>query len=215
MNKHSLLILLTILALAAAFMIACDTDDSEVGGVEASDDDDSTGDFPGSNECGAYGDSGCNDSDDRACESAALCNMERFDHPEESDCAPNLQWSDELAAVAKAHSKDMCDRDFFDHYNPDNQSPFDRMEDAGISFVAAGENIAMGTNLTSEMANDLWMDEPICEQNHRSNILSRFFTHIGVGLYDCGGDVYITQDFATFNFSDLPDGDHSYCGPGF
>ena len=48
-----------------------------------------------------------------------------------------LKWSDELANVARAHSKDMHDRSFFSHANPDGKSPFDRIKAAGISYSYA------------------------------------------------------------------------------
>ena len=222
MNQNHLLILVILIVSATALLLACDSDDESdaVGLVDdddndSGDDDDGSSKSLGTNECGTYWESGCTDSDDRACTCADLANEHRLEYPEESGCAPSLQWSEALAAVALAHSKDMCDRNFFEHDNPDNESPFDRMDNAGITWVSAGENIAMGTGLSSEQADGLWMDEPICESNHRSNILSRWFTHIGVGVYDCGANVYITQDFATFSFGDLPEGDHPFCGPGF
>ncbi len=225
MKIKGILFLAILFVAAFSLTLACDgdgdDDDSEVGGISANDDDDDSEDDDddwtggGTNECGTYGSVGCDDSDERACESGNLANQDRYEHPEESDCAVNLQWSDDLAQVAYEHSKDMCDRDFFEHANPDGKSPFDRMDDAGIAWVAAGENIAAGTNLTASQANDMWMNEPECEPNHRSNLLSRKFTHIGVGFYDCGNMIYVTQDFATFSFADIPDDPHDYCGGDF
>ena len=223
MGKNILICLVIISALMFTFMIACSgDDDSEVGGIStADDDDDDSGndddDDDATNECGEYGAAqGCSDLSDPECESAYLANMDRAGFPEESDCAPNLIYSDELAAVALAHSKDMCDRDFWDHENPDGKDPFDRMGDAGISFVYAAENLAKGTGLSMEEANNMWMDEPECTHNHRSNLLSRKITHIGVGVYNCpDGWVYITQDFATFSYDDIPDNSHPYCGGDF
>ena len=40
-------------------------------------------------------------------------------------------YNETLAETARAHSQDMIDRNFFDHYNPDGKSPFDRMEANG------------------------------------------------------------------------------------
>jgi Cysteine-rich secretory protein family len=222
-NALSTMILILFAVLLGFQIQACDSDDDDtVGGISSDDDDDDNDnadddddDSTGTNECGTYGSSSCTDGDSRACESADLSNQDRYENPEESDCAPNLQWSEALAAVALAHSKDMCDRSFFDHVNPDGTDPFERMTAAGIDWVSAGENLAYGTNMSAQQANDLWMDEPVCEHNHRSNLLSRNFTHIGVGVYDCGPNVYFTQDFATFSFDDLPSGTHPECGSGF
>lgn len=209
MKKSLISIIIALIVLVIAVGLSCSEDDSEGSDFSIGDDDDDNG---GSNECGEYGDVGCTDSDENACKSADLANNARYENPEESACAPSLQWSVELAEVAYRHSKDMCDRGFFDHENPDGKGPDDRMNDAGVSWTAVGENIAMGTGLTAKQAHDSFMNEPECVPNHRSNILSRFFTHIGVGVYICGQDVYLTQNFASF--SNIPTGDHSYCGAG-
>lgn len=57
---------------------------------------------------------------------------------------PRLVWNDEVAEVARAHSRDMVDRDFFAHTNPDGDSPADRLRDAGIDYRRTAENIAHG-----------------------------------------------------------------------
>lgn len=174
-------------------------------------DDDNTG----PNNCGYNYDQnpGCDESDE-ACQMALLINQDRKAHPDESDCAPAIQWNDNLAQVARQHSKDMCDTGIFDHVI-DGKDPFDRMTDAGINFVAAGENIAMGTDGAYSVA-DLeaaFMNEPECQENHRGNILSRDFTHVGVGVYHCtkDGNLYVTQDFASFDYSDIRTDPNEYC----
>jgi len=187
--------------------------DDDASDDDVSADDDASGGSMYSDACGIdYGaNPGCNSSDP-ACQMAMLINQDRYQNPQEADCAPAIKWNDALADVALAHSTDMCNRNFFDHVNPDGQDPFDRMTAAGIQFVAAGENIAMGTGLTVSQAEDMFMDEPECTPNHRSNILDRDFTDAGVGVYDRGAFVYITQDFASFNFSDIRTDPNEYCG---
>lgn len=94
-------------------------------------------------------------------------------------CEP-LTWHGPTAQVAHAHSEDMRDRDFFSHTNPDGESPFDRLRNAGVSWSgAAGENIAWGTS-SGEMAFDMWINSA----GHRANIENCAFTHHGVGLAD-------------------------------
>lgn len=104
-----------------------------------------------------------------------------------------LEWSDSLAAVALAHSKDMAIRGFFDHTNPDGLSPFDRMKNAGISYRRAAENIAAGQQSPEAVVNG-WMNS----SGHRANILNPQLTHLGVGYY-AGGSYgsYWTQCFIT------------------
>lgn len=101
-----------------------------------------------------------------------------------------LTFSNEIAAVARAHSQDMNDRNFFSHNNPDGLDPFQRMRIGGISFSTAGENIAGGQSASIMMTN--WMNSP----GHRANILNPAFHKIGVGVATNGKyGLLATQDF--------------------
>lgn len=84
-----------------------------------------------------------------------------------------------LRCAARVHSKDMADRAFFDHTNPDGEDPFDRMELAGYSYFTAGENIAAGQMTPSDVMQG-WMDSP----GHCSNIMNPDFAEIGVGTFE-------------------------------
>ncbi|MBR2471625.1 MAG: hypothetical protein IKB55_02965 [Clostridia bacterium] len=103
-----------------------------------------------------------------------------------------LQWSNELASVARAHSKDMNDRGFFSHTNPDGKSAFDRIKAAGISYSYAAENIAAGQS-TPEAVVEGWMNS----KGHRENILNPNLKYLGVGFYEGNGTYkyYWTQNF--------------------
>jgi uncharacterized protein YkwD len=94
-----------------------------------------------------------------------------------------------LAAVARAHSEDMRDRDFFDHVNPEGLSPFDRAERAGMS--ARAENIAYGQPGPADVM-AAWMDS----SGHRANILNCDLTRLGVGIADGNGGPWWTELFA-------------------
>lgn len=95
-----------------------------------------------------------------------------------------------LRNVAAAHSKDMADRNFFDHENPDGESPFDRMKNNGIRYGYAGENIAKGQRTAESVVNS-WMNS----EGHRKNILNGNFKRIGVGLDVSSGTYIWTQCF--------------------
>ena len=100
-------------------------------------------------------------------------------HRSGEGCGP-LAWHTGAADVALAHSADMRDRDFFSHTNPDGESPFDRMDAAGISWSGvAGENIAWGTG-SGDVVFDMWINSA----GHRANIENCSYTHHGVGLVD-------------------------------
>ncbi len=95
----------------------------------------------------------------------------------ESVGCPALAWDASVAAVAEDHSDDMVTRDFFDHTNPDGKSPFDRLNDAGVAWSSAAENIAFGFP-TGESVLETWIMSP----GHRANIENCSFSRHGVGL---------------------------------
>lgn len=84
-----------------------------------------------------------------------------------------------LNKVAVAKVKDMSDNNYFDHQSPTYGSPFDMMKQFGVTYKAAGENIAKGQKTPQEVVT-AWMNS----DGHRKNILSSNFTHIGVGYYN-------------------------------
>lgn len=105
-----------------------------------------------------------------------------------------LVWNDQLAQVARAHSKDMSDRNFMSHTNPDGLSPFDRIKNSGIRYSMAAENIAAGQT-TPQAVMESWMNSA----GHRENILNPNLTELGVGFYqgNSGYRYYWTQCFIT------------------
>ncbi len=94
----------------------------------------------------------------------------------------------ELSRVARYKSQDMHDKKYFSHTSPTYGSPFDMMKSFGISYRAAGENIAMGQR-TPQQVVDAWMNS----SGHRANILNASYTQIGVGFVADG--YYWTQMF--------------------
>lgn len=104
---------------------------------------------------------------------------------------PPLTKNWELSRVARYKSTDMRDRNYFSHTSPTYGSPFRMMEDFGIRYTAAGENIAYGQRTAEEVMN-AWMNSP----GHRSNILGGNFDQIGVGVAKAkNGTYYWTQMF--------------------
>ncbi len=87
-----------------------------------------------------------------------------------------------LRCAARLHSKDMVVREFFDHTNPDNESPWDRIAKTGYGgYQNAGENIAAGS-ATAAAVVDQWMNS----DGHCANIMNPAFNEIGVGYYPGG-----------------------------
>lgn len=99
-----------------------------------------------------------------------------------------LQDDWELSRVAKYKSQDMHDKNYFDHTSPTYGTPFTMMKNFGISYQSAGENIAKGQRSAQEVVT-AWMNS----EGHRANILSKNYTHIGIGYVADGN--YWTQMF--------------------
>ncbi|MFI2426940.1 CAP domain-containing protein [Streptomyces sp. NPDC018955] len=113
-----------------------------------------------------------------------LVNVERA----KAGCSPVTSDS-ALTGLATAFSDDMAARGFFDHTNPDGDTPWDRAEAAGISNLG-GENIARGQS-DAESVMQSWMDSP----GHKANILNCDFKTLGVGVHMGSGGPWWTQNF--------------------
>ncbi len=104
---------------------------------------------------------------------------------------PALTQNWELSRVARYKSADMAAKGYFAHQSPTYGSPFTMMQNFGIRFSAAGENIAYGQRTPQEVVN-AWMNS----SGHRANILSRSYSQIGVGFArNKNGTAYWTQMF--------------------
>ena len=101
-----------------------------------------------------------------------------------------LAADERLRQVARAHSLEMFQLDYFSHNSPTAGSPFDRMHAAGINFVVAGENLAYAPNV--DVAHQGLMNSP----GHRANILRPEFGRVGIGVIrsQIQGEMF-TQDF--------------------
>lgn len=114
----------------------------------------------------------------------------------------------DVARVARNHSQDMYEADYFSHVTPEGDTPQDRIDTDGVS-CTVGENIAFvwyephlppghsGQGLESEedVASFLveqWMESP----GHRENILTGPYRSHGVGVYlGDEGEVLATHKF--------------------
>lgn len=104
---------------------------------------------------------------------------------------PPLTMNWQVSRVARYKSADMANKGYFSHTSPTYGSPFNMMENFGIRFSAAGENIAMGQRTPEEVMR-AWMNSP----GHKANILGRQYTQIGVGYAkNSKGVPYWTQMF--------------------
>jgi uncharacterized protein YkwD len=103
---------------------------------------------------------------------------------------PPLAPDPELTEVARRHSADMFARGYFAHDTPEGRSPFDRMREANVRFLIAGENLALAPTLS--IAHRGLMNSP----GHRANILRPQFGRVGIGIMDGGmRGLMVSQEF--------------------
>lgn len=91
---------------------------------------------------------------------------------------PELSFDAELQKVAKIKAQDLVNNNYFSHNSPTYGSPFDMMKSFGITYRAAGENIAGNSSLSGAVT--AWMNS----EGHRANILSNAYNYTGIGIVD-------------------------------
>lgn len=127
----------------------------------------------------------------------------------------------QITQIARGHSFDMAEREYFDHETPEGLSPSDRAEQNGYScqkvvgflmYSGIAENIFQGhlfdsyytindeiTSYEWETEEEIarktvegWMNSP----GHRENILTEIFDREGIGVeITQDHKVYVTQNF--------------------
>lgn len=115
----------------------------------------------------------------------------------DADLEP-LVHSERVRLIARLHSKDMADRNFFSHTNPDGDGSRERHSRYN-GCEHTNENIFKWPQITTydpdEISNeavDWWANSP----GHNSNMMSEYRTVTGVGVHVTdNGTLYVTQDF--------------------
>ena len=108
---------------------------------------------------------------------------------------PTLQWSDKVADVARYHSANMAEQNFFSHQGLDGSFVDDRAAKLNMGrWAAIGENIAFmkGFDNPVEVAVQQWLRSP----GHKKNLLNPDWTETAIGLaVSADGKYYFTQVF--------------------
>jgi uncharacterized protein YkwD len=119
-----------------------------------------------------------------------LLNAER-----RSKGVPVLDWSDDVAALARLHSQNMADGKFFSHRGTDGSMVDDRADRLGLGeWRMIGENIAYmrGYDDPATLAIEKWMESTA----HRKNLLGSNWKESAVGVaITADGTYYMTQVF--------------------
>lgn len=116
-----------------------------------------------------------------------------------------LAYDEELRGIARGHSQDMIERNFFAHTNPDGDQPIDRYDDAeydcelGPDRRIASENIGQvrwsGTSLTADDVADRVVTGWLESRDHRENMFNDTWDREGIGMWANETTVMVTQNF--------------------
>jgi uncharacterized protein YkwD len=126
-----------------------------------------------------------------------------------------LSWNDKLFLIALEHSKDMVARNFFEHENPDGESPTNRSDKNGYICkknygtyytYGIGENLAKtpvqdnvigcGNTLTVSSLAECIVKDWMNSQLHRKNILTKDYTTTAIAVaFNNESEALVTQNF--------------------
>lgn len=126
-----------------------------------------------------------------------------------------LKWNKDLAIIAREHSEDMANRNFFSHDNPDGDGPTERAQKHGINIktpqgggvfqigiaenisqVPTGNVIGCGYVYSAEEVAECAVSGWIISPGHYANMVDSSYSEIGVGVAkNNSGVYYLTQDF--------------------
>ncbi|MFA9289251.1 MAG: CAP domain-containing protein [Weeksellaceae bacterium] len=117
----------------------------------------------------------------------------------------SLSYSDALAQAAQKKAEDMFAKNYWAHYGPAGETPWNFILSSGYQYEFAGENLAKNF-LFSDGVVDAWMNSP----THRENLLRPDYTDVGFAIVNgvlngeettlvvqmFGKPLYVAQDTA-------------------
>lgn len=89
---------------------------------------------------------------------------------------PSLILNNKLNNIANLKALEMENNDYFLHESPSYGSPFKMMQNFGINYLSAGENIARNVNIISGVNN--WINS----DTNSKNIFNKDYNNIGIGI---------------------------------
>ena len=88
-----------------------------------------------------------------------------------------LSYNQKLQDAAYKKAQNMFNGNYWAHYGPGGETPWDFIISSGYSYEFAGENLAKNF-LSSQNVTDAWMNS----ETHKENILRKDFTEIGFAV---------------------------------
>lgn len=91
---------------------------------------------------------------------------------------PRLRINAELSKAAEEKARDMFAKNYWAHFGPNGEKPWDFIKKNGYTYTAAGENLARDFN-DSRGVVDAWMAS---KMGHRENLLNKNYQDIGIAV---------------------------------
>jgi uncharacterized protein YkwD len=108
---------------------------------------------------------------------------------------PALAPDPALLSLARERSADMAARNYFSHTTPEGLTVFDLMEQRGVAYGWAGENLARN-NYPEAETEQVAFDSLVASPPHFQNMLGAHYMRMGVGVaVDGDGMFYFTMLF--------------------
>lgn len=101
-----------------------------------------------------------------------LTNVER----EKMNLQP-LQYNEKLTEASKKKAENMFSNNYWSHYGPNGETPWEYILDSGYQYEFAGENLAKNFLFSDGIA-EAWMNS----ETHRENILRSDYTDVGFAV---------------------------------
>ncbi|MBI4009235.1 CAP domain-containing protein [Candidatus Roizmanbacteria bacterium] len=88
-----------------------------------------------------------------------------------------LEYNEKLTQAAQKKAADMLAKNYWSHYGPNGETPWDFLLTSGYQYEFAGENLAKNF-LFSQGVIDAWMNS----QTHKENILRKDYSQVGFAV---------------------------------
>ncbi|PIZ64792.1 hypothetical protein COY14_03995 [Candidatus Roizmanbacteria bacterium CG_4_10_14_0_2_um_filter_36_9] len=93
------------------------------------------------------------------------------------DGLSELSYNLKLEEAAQKKAKDMFAKDYWSHYGPSGETPWDFILDSDYQYEYAGENLAKNFLFSGDVVN-AWMNS----ETHRDNILRKEYSEVGFAI---------------------------------
>jgi uncharacterized protein YkwD len=117
--------------------------------------------------------------------------------------AKTLTLDSELVGVAREHSADMAQKNYFAHKGPDGQTSASLIMDEDAKFQGLlGENLAaqyitVGSGIDIDVLAHRFVESWLASPSHKDNLAFAAYDRTGIGAAVSGNTVYVTQLFAS------------------